>query len=123
MRKIFQFLVICGLLWCFVSNEAADEENAKSADANPADPAEPATINIGAYSVTCWTRWIAIKFRETKQFEVKKSLRKSKNDRNFLCRRANEKKTAKLVQKFIHIDICTVNVFEQQTLHTALFYL
>lgn len=68
MRKIFQFLVICGLLWCFVSNEATEEENAESADEVPADPAEPPTINIGAYSVTWWIRWIAIKFRVTKQF-------------------------------------------------------
>lgn len=65
MWKIFQFLVMFGLFWCFVSSEGSEEENAEpSADADPADPAEPVTINIGTYCVIWWTDLLATKFCE-----------------------------------------------------------
>lgn len=56
MRRVFQFLVIFCLFWCFVSNEEIEDENAEpsadaDADADPTDPDEPVTINIGAYCV------------------------------------------------------------------------
>lgn len=49
MRKIFQFLAIFGLFWCFLPNEAIEEENPEpSAETGePAVPEGPITINIG----------------------------------------------------------------------------
>lgn len=104
MWKIFQFLVMFGLFWCFVSSEGSEEENAEpSADADPADPAEPVTINIGAYCVIWWTDLLATKFCE-------KIAKIQKWPHSF------KKKKQRNMWKFIHIDICTVNVLSQQSL-------
>lgn len=46
MRKIFPFLAIFGLFWCFLPNEAIEEENPEPSDEGE-EPSGPLTIKIG----------------------------------------------------------------------------
>lgn len=107
MRKIFQFIAIFGLFWCFLPNEAIEEENPEDPDepAEPAEPAGPVTINIGEWSYGGIIQIVCVKITWSKQSananSEKKKLRTSKSDRIlrsfFVEEQDSARKTAKHV--------------------------